>query len=1060
MSFTHLEVHSHFTLLSATPSVPELVARARADGLTHLALTDTTALYGAVAFARACRAAAIQPIIGMTVTLAAPADAVSATAAGKLVLLATDTTGYRSLCRLSSLIQGSPARATLAARGLEWDALAAQRAGLICLSGGQEGWIARSLRAGDAPAAQAYAAQLAAIFGPNLYLALELHQPGDEEMADAVVALGRRLGLAAVAVQPIFCLTPADAPRLRLLAAIRANARAGEVTGEDAPEDGADDDLPDARPRRLRAEAPQPPAAASPFAPSPASHWLSPAQMASRFARFPQALAHSGEIAARCGDCLPDGKPIWPALTLPDEQTPDRALTALAQAGLERTYAVGTPRRAAAERRLAAELTAITGHGFAPLFLVVADIVRFARDQEIPVSTRGSVANSLVAFCTGITTVDPIAHGLLFERFLNPARVNPPDIDLDFCSRRRDEVLRYVRDTYGADRVALIGTVSTMQPQSAVRETGKAYGLPLSQINRLVSMLPHRWHPDPRRRDRRTVDDVLAALSDPLERETVRMAYTLVGQPDHLSVHPGGVVITPGPLTDVAPVQWAPKGFLITQFEHGDVEALGLQKMDLLGIRALTVLADAAAAVRAGLDPSFRLTDIPLDDAATADLIARGETIGVFQCESDGAQRTLRKLKARSVHDLAIANAFFKPGPAMGGMASAFVRRYRGEEAVTYLHPALEPILGPTQGVLIFQEQILRLAREIAGLTWAQADQLRRGMSHFGVHEMEALREQFIAGCQAPPPAGHGFSPAQAVTLWEQVLPFAGYGFNQGHATAYAEVSFRSAFLKAHYPAQFLCARLADYGGFHHPAIYMAEAVRLGFTVRPPHINFSRAAFSLAQGRSGPVFFMGLGQVRDLRQAAISALGQARAAAPFSGLRDLVQRVALRPKEIEHLIRSGALDGLAPSRASLLAEALDYQHGAASQMAFDFGRPAVPAETLRQRWDWEDELLGLPVSALADPLALVRDRLPPHTPLAELPALPGRLLWTAGVRLPGWTGGPGFFLGDGATFVIARGDKTLKSPPPWQPLLVQGRWLDDGWGSGWLQVEERGNEER
>ena len=958
------------------------------------------------------------------------------------------------------MIQGSPARATLAARGLEWDALAAQRAGLICLSGGQEGWIERSLRAGDAPAAQAYAAQLAAIFGPNLYLALELHQPGDEEMADAVVALGRRLGLAAVAVQPIFCLTPADAPRLRLLAAIRANARAGEVTGEDAPEDGADDDLPDARPRRLRAEAPQPPAAASPFAPSPASHWLSPAQMASRFARFPQALAHSGEIAARCGDCLPDGKPIWPALTLPDEQTPDRALTALAQAGLERTYAVGTPRRAAAERRLAAELTAITGHGFAPLFLVVADIVRFARDQEIPVSTRGSVANSLVAFCTGITTVDPIAHGLLFERFLNPARVNPPDIDLDFCSRRRDEVLRYVRDTYGADRVALIGTVSTMQPQSAVRETGKAYGLPLSQINRLVSMLPHRWHPDPRRRDRRTVDDVLAALSDPLERETVRMAYTLVGQPDHLSVHPGGVVITPGPLTDVAPVQWAPKGFLITQFEHGDVEALGLQKMDLLGIRALTVLADAAAAVRAGLDPSFRLTDIPLDDAATADLIARGETIGVFQCESDGAQRTLRKLKARSVHDLAIANAFFKPGPAMGGMASAFVRRYRGEEAVTYLHPALEPILGPTQGVLIFQEQILRLAREIAGLTWAQADQLRRGMSHFGVHEMEALREQFIAGCQAPPPAGHGFSPAQAVTLWEQVLPFAGYGFNQGHATAYAEVSFRSAFLKAHYPAQFLCARLADYGGFHHPAIYMAEAVRLGFTVRPPHINFSRAAFSLAQGRSGPVFFMGLGQVRDLRQAAISALGQARAAAPFSGLRDLVQRVALRPKEIEHLIRSGALDGLAPSRASLLAEALDYQHGAASQMAFDFGRPAVPAETLRQRWDWEDELLGLPVSALADPLALVRDRLPPHTPLAELPALPGRLLWTAGVRLPGWTGGPGFFLGDGATFVIARGDKTLKSPPPWQPLLVQGRWLDDGWGSGWLQVEERGNEER
>ncbi|WP_423225669.1 DNA polymerase III subunit alpha [Candidatus Amarolinea aalborgensis] len=1066
MSFSHLEVHSHFTLLGATPSVAALVGRATADGLTHLALTDTNALYGAVAFGRACRAAGIQPIIGMTVTTADPAfPAPAGDAAGKLVLLAADANGYRSLCRLSSLIQGSPQREALAARGLDGDALAAHRTGLICLSGGQEGWIERFLRAGDAAAAQRYAEQLAGIYGRNFYLALELHTPGDEAVADAVMALGRRLGLAAAAVQPIFCLTPADAPRLRLLAAIRANARLGEDAGDDEMSDPADldDDAPDdetryvTRPHTRHAEATPPPRApAGPFSQNTPLHWLSPTQVAGRFARFPQAVAQSGEIAARCGDCLPDGRPIWPSLALPPGQTPDAALAARAQAGLDRSYPVGTPRRGQAQDRLAAELRAISGHGFAPLFLVVADIVRFAREHEIPVSTRGSVANSLVAFCTGITTVDPIEHGLLFERFLNPARTNPPDIDLDFCSRRRDEVLRYVRDAYGADRVALIGTVSTMQPQSAVRETGKAYGLPVSQVNRLVGMLPRRWHPDPRRRDQRTQDDVLAALTDPLERETVRMAYTLVGQPDHLSVHPGGVVITPGPLTDVAPVQWAPKGFLITQFEHRDVETLGLQKMDLLGIRALTVLADAAAWVHEGHDPAFRLADIPLDDAATADLLARGETIGVFQCESDGAQRTLRKLKARGVRDLAIANAFFKPGPAMGGMAGAFVRRYRGEQTVTYLHPALEPILGPTQGVLIFQEQILRLAREIAGLTWAQADQLRRGMSHFGAQEMEALAEQFIAGCQRPPPAGPGFALAQAKTLWEQVMPFAGYGFNQGHATAYADVSFRSAYLKTHYPAQFLCARLADYGGFHHPAIYMAEAVRLGLTVRPPHINFSAESFSLAEGRSGPVLFMGLGQVRDLRQAASTAIRQERAVAAFSGLRDLLRRVELRPKEIEHLIRSGALDGLAASRAALLAEAQELHHRAASQMAFDFGRPAVPAESLRQRWDWETELLGLPVSALADPLALVRQRLPAHTPLSELSAFPGRPLLTAGVRLPGWTGGPGFFLGDGVTFVIARGDKAAKHPAPWQPLLVHGRWSGDGWGTAWLQVEELG----
>ncbi len=1022
MSFTHLEVHSHFTLLGATPSVPALVTRAQADGLRHLALTDTQALYGAVAFARACRAANIQPIIGMTVTVAGSSVLDDDTAPGQLVLLATSPAGYRSLCRLSSRIQGSPTREALAARGLDWEDLAANREGLICLSGGRQGWIERHLRAGDPVAAQQVLSRLAAIYDEHTGLALELHDPADAAVAQEVAALGRRMGLATVAVQPVYCLAPADWPQLQLLAAIRHNVRVG-------------DDTPGGTPARQTAAE---------------NHWLSPAEVTARFAGFPQAVTQTGAIAALCADCLPDGRPIWPALTLPPAQTADTALTHLAQAGLDQTYGAESPQRTVAQQRLSAELAAITTHGYAPLFLVVADIVRYARAHEIPVSTRGSVANSLVAYCTGITTVDPVEHGLLFERFLNPARANPPDIDLDFCSRRRDEVLHYVRATYGSDHVALIGTISTLQLQSAVRETGKAYGLPAAQIDRLVSQLPRRWHPDPRRRDRRTMDDVLTTIDDPLARETVRMAYALVGQPDHLSVHPGGVVITPGPLTDVLPVQWAPKGFLITQYEHGDVEALGLPKMDLLGIRALTVLADAADAVRQGHDPAFRLASIPLDDPATGELIARGETIGVFQCESDGAQRTLRKLRAHTVHDLAVANAFFKPGPAMGGMANAFVRRYRGEEPVSYLHPALAPILGPTMGVLIFQEQVLRLAHEIAGLSWAQADQLRRGMSHFGAHEMAALRDEFVLGCQRPPPAGPGFTPAQANTLWEQVMPFAGYGFNQGHATAYADVSYRSAYLKAHYPAEFLCARLADYGGFHHPAIYMAEAVRLGLDVRPPHVNFSAAAFSLIERQ---VLTMGLGQVRDLRRSAVDELLDQRTQQPFTGLRDLVQRVSLRSKEIDHLIRCGALDGLAPSRAALLDEAREIGRYSAGQLSFAFERPRVPPETLRQRWDWEDGLLGLPVSAFADPLALVRDRLPPHVPLAGLPTTGGRPVLTAGVRLPGWTGGPGFFLGDGQTFVIARGDKTAKAPPPWQPLLVRGRWVGDGWGSFWLQID-------
>jgi DNA-directed DNA polymerase III PolC len=887
---------------------------------------------------------------------------------------------------------------------------------------------------------------------------LELHAPGDEAIAAEVVTLGRRLGLPAVAVQPVYGLTPGDVPKLQLLAAIRANARLAEAG--------------------LRGPADEEKGRQTQFL------WLAPADVADRFARFPDAVAMAGRVAASCGDCLPDGRAIWPVLKLPAGKTPDETLAEQVRAALADKY---LPKRAAGadlpEARLNAELTAINQHGYAPLFLVVADIVRFAREHDIPVSTRGSVANSLVAYCAGITTVDPIAHGLLFERFLNPARANPPDIDLDFCSRRRDEVLRYVRDTYGTDHVALIGTVSTLRPQSAVRETGKAMGLPEERIDHLVSLLPHTWHPDPRRRDKRTMDDVLAVLADPREQQVVRAAYTLVGQPDHLSVHPGGVVITPGPLTDVLPVQWAPKGFLITQFEHADVEALGLPKMDLLGIRALTVLADTAELVRRHHDPAFRLADIPLDDPATAELLERAETIGVFQCESDGAQRTLRKLKARTVADLAVANAFFKPGPAMGGMAAAFVRRYRGEEPVAYLHPSLEPILGPTKGVLIFQEQILRLAREIAGLTWAQADQLRRGMSHFGSDQMTAIQQEFVQGCRRPPPEGPGFTLSQANTLWEQVMPFAGYGFNQGHATAYADVSYRSAYLKARYPAEFLCARLADHGGFHHPAIYMAEAVRLGFAVRPPHVNFSGEAFTLTtdDGRwtsarppfgmdagsrlsedqrsstvNGPssVLYMGLGQVRELRQSAIAEILQERKRGSFAGLRDLLRRVDLRPKEIAHLIRCGALDGLAANRAALLAESTQVHRGSAEQMAFDFALPEAPAETMRERWDWESAVLGLPVSAFAHPLALVDERLPAHIRLAELPRSRGRPAAVAGVRLPGWTGGPGFFLSDGDTFVIVKTDRSAKHPAPWQPLLIQGRWTGDGWGSYWLQADQ------
>ena len=1048
MSFPHLEVHSHFSLLRALPTIEQLVERAASEGLAQLALTDTNALHGAVGFSKACLKAGIRPILGLTVEVASPPDLEpdrsgptgDADAQGHLVLLAKGPLGYRSLCRISSLILApqpgygqSDAAASRSRQGLRWDELQANSDGLICLSGGRMGLVERYLRSGDSQAARLCAARLAGIFGDDAGLAVEIHSISDQAVAAEIVALGARLGVPAVASQPVYCLEPHDSARLRLLAAIRLNCPLDAVPASALP-DGGDDRV--------------------------AVHWHSPAQLLERFASLPAlraALEMARTVAERCEASLPDGRPIWPVLKLPAGETPAEALERLAAGGLAEKY--GANPGAEIRLRLGAELATIAEHGYAPLFLVVADLVAFARRQDIPVSTRGSVANSLVAYCTGITTVDPIEHGLMFERFLNPARSDPPDIDLDLCSERRDEVLEYVRRTYGPEHVALIGTINTMRPQSAVRETAKAYRIPAAQVDRVVASLPHQWHPDPRRRDRRTMDDVLTELEDPRLREVVRAAYTLVGQPDHLGVHPGGVVITPGPLTDVVPLQWAPKGFVVTQLDHGSVEALGLPKIDLLGLRALTVLADSAGMVRRAFDPGFRLDQIPLDDPATAAILARGDTIGVFQCESYGAQRTLRKLRARSVRDLAVANAFFKPGPSTGGMAGAFVRRYRGEEAVTFLHPALAPILGPTKGVLIFQEQVLRIATEVAGLTWAQADHLRRGMSKFRGGEMAELQEQFTQGCRRPPPEGPGMPAAQAQTLWDQVIAFAGYGFNQGHATAYADVSYRSGYLRAHYPAPFLCARLANWGGFHHPAIYMAEAQRLGMRVRPPHVNHSEEQFALElavepkDGEARPAtLWMGLGQVRDLRSQSIAQIVSVRAADAYDNLAGLVSRVELQPKEVEHLIKCGALDGLGESRSAMLADAAGIrQSGSVLQMAFVFAREPVTAEPPSRRLAWENHILGLPVSV--NPLDLVGEEVAGLTPLRRLPERGGVSERTAGFRLPGWTGGPGYFVGDGDSYIIVRAPEDQKAPAPWHPLLLVGRWQTDAWGSSWFAAD-------
>ncbi len=1032
--FTHLRVHSQFSFLRATPSIEELVARASAEGLSSLALTDLNGLYGAVQFSRQCREAGIKPILGITFDVS-EADVNSPSdfqGNGQLTLLAVNPNGYRSLCRLSSTLLGHPKQNSNSPVNLTWEQLASYRDGILCVAGGSGVWFSQRINAGYDAVIREYLARIQSIFTCDCYLGIEIQPSSDSVTPDRLIALAEDLDLAYVALQPVYTLHPEDRSRLRLLAAIEKNCSLDAVPDTALPDGGdAAVDL----------------------------HWLTREEVTTRHARHPLALERVSEIVSRCEPSLPQGTVIWPTIEISEGETRDTMLESEARKGMLERFGEAPPTEV--RERLRHELDVILAREYAALFLIVADIVRFAHEAEIPVSTRGSVANSLVAYCLGITSVDPIEHDLLFERFLNPERSDLPDIDLDFCSRRRDEILDYVRNHFGAERVALVAAISSMQPRSAVGETAKAFGLSEKRIERLKAMLPRRWHPDPRKRDRRGVDDVLERLSDPLECEIVRKGYQLVGQPHHLSVHPGGVVITPGPITDYLPVQWAPKGFLITQFNNVDLEAIGVPKLDLLGIRALTVLNDAVELVRRHHRPDFNLNQIPLDDAATGALLMNGDTIGVFQCESAGAQRTLRQLKARTVQDLATANAFFKPGPAMGGMARSFVRRYRGEERVSYLHPALEPILRRTKGVLIFQEQVLRLAREIAGLSWEEADHLRRGMSKFRPEEMDAMRMRFIRGCLRPGPDGSGLSERQANLLWDQVNAFAGYGFNQGHATAYATVSYRSAYLKAHWPEAFLCARLAGHGGYHHPAIYIAEARRLGIQVRPPHVNYSRRRFTLEYEKGGnrvrqPVLWMGLDQVRDLRRRSIASIRRERRLAAFTGVRDLLGRVELQQKEILHLIQSGALDGLAVSRSTAIAEAEDvFRAGTPRQISFKFNGLETPRqESPGKRLDWERHLLGFPVSV--NPLELISEDLKDACPLRGLITAEGGSISLVGFKLPGRTGGSGFFFGDGDVFIRAEFDEETEPPRAvihsWQPARLYGRWCTDDWGGGWFRI--------
>ena len=933
--YTHLHVLSYYSFLEGVPSPEELVQAASLDGMGALALTDRNSLTGAIEFYQKCRDAAIQPLLGLQVKVSFTFDTQSYS--GDLVLIAKDLSGWRSLCRLSSTALMDPNNNPQ--QILTYNQFAQETEGLICLTAGNQGSLYQLAKLNHMDIASRFLARLSNLFPGHLYIELTRRSSEEVETSNYMAEVAGGLELPVVAANPVYYLANDQSDKQKLLAAIRSNKPRGSLASSDIPPLG--------------------------------SYFTSSKEMIDRFNDLPQALLTTEEIADRCQLVLPLNKPRFPKANLPDGQSFIDALHQKAMTGAEKRYGEITPNIV---KRLDHELSVIDEKGYTPLFLIMEEIVSQARLLGIPISSRGSAASSLVAYCLAITSPDPIRLDLYFERFLNPARESPPDIDTDICSRRRDELINFVYRRFGAEHVAMVATINRFRPRSALRECLKAESYASHEINNLVNQMPRSWRGGPSRRKTSLLDEFKQQHPDARLQKLVDDAASLIDVPRHLSIHPGGIVISPEPITDLVPVQLASKGVVITQFDLDSVSSMGLVKIDLLGIRGLTVLGDVAQELQTKNpdrypSPLDALEDIPDQDPETAQLLKAGRTIGCFQIESPGMRATLKEIQAQSLDDLMIALALYRPGPLTGGLKDAFVRRHRGEEAITHLHPALMEILADTYGVILYQEQVLRIAHELAGLSLADADLLRRAMSHFDPGEqMQTLKEKFVTGA-----AQHSQMPADvAEHVWELMAAFAGYGFPKAHAASYAQIAWRAGWSKTHHPAFFMASVLANWGGYYRQPVYINEARRMGLKLRGPHINFSQRQFSVSQVGQDSILFMGLDQVSELTRNTQKRIISNR---PYKSLADFLARVQPRSKEVDHLIRIGALEGL--GKIPILLNAAKQGGWQGGQMSLfsleDENAPRTIDWSIEQKAAAQKKLLG--ISIIAHPLELLSEKI-------------------------------------------------------------------------------------
>ncbi len=894
IGFVHLHVHSSYSLLEGAMTIATLAKMAAADGQPALALTDTDNLFGALEFSEKLSGSGLQPIVGVQLSIDFADEGEGSRKPTQpqrlphIVLLAMDEPGYGNLMKLVS-------EAALATGGsgqplTTIERLAAYNTGLIALTGGQGGPIDTALRLGQLPQAASRLATLAGIYGDRLYVEIQRHGADGEAAREAhLLRLAYDSDLPVVATNEPFYAKPADFDAHDALLAVAEGRLVSDGTR-----------------RRV----------------TPEHYFASRAEMKKRFADLPEALANTVEIAMRCHWRVTTRKPILPRF---GEEGRDEAeeLQEQARAGLADRLAKHGPAEGFSvedyEKRLDFELSIITRMKFPGYFLIVSDFIKWAKAHDIPVGPgRGSGAGSLVAYALTITDVDPLRFGLLFERFLNPDRVSMPDFDIDFCQNRREEVIEYVKHHYGQERVAQIITFGTLLARGVLRDVGRVLEMPYGQVDKLTKLVPQNPAKPISLKDAIEGEPKLqqAAEEEPIVARLLEIGQKLEGLHRHASTHAAGVVIGDRPLEQLVALSVDPRtGMRVTQFNMKWVEQAGLVKFDFLGLKTLTTLTTAVRLIKQR-DIDIDLADLPFDDPTTYAMLARGETVGVFQVESVGMRKALVEMKADRIEDLIALVALYRPGP-MDNIPT-YCRRKLGLEEPTYLHPGMEPYLRETHGIIVYQEQVMQVAQALSGYSLGEADLLRRAMGKKIKAEMDAQRDRFVKGA-----VDGGIKKDIASEIFDLLAKFADYGFNKSHAAAYAIVAFQTAYLKANYPVEFLAASMTlDMGNTDKLSEFRRDAERLGIKVERPAINQSGVEFDVADGK----IFYALGAIKGVGTAAVESLVAARQAnGPFRDLADLARRIDTRlvnRRTLEALIAAGALDELEADRARAVA-ALD-----------------------------------------------------------------------------------------------------------------------------------------